>query len=170
MNKQRTDPTRKAVYRKLKARHILTTSFGCFGGISLITYLSSSANIPSLLIPSFGATCMIAIVTPNSTFAQPCNIIGGHSLSSLIGILCASSFGDTWWSLGLAVGLAAATMQWSRTVHPPAAADPIVFMMSSGLAGEQFMKSVLGGSLILVAFFYLFHKWLSLKQYPQYWY
>ncbi len=169
MDNHKNNSTRKTYYRKLNTLRIIRTSLGCFGAISFITYLSAATHTP-LLIPSFGATCVIALVTPNSAFAQPRNIIGGHFLSSLIGILCSISFGAAWWSLSLAVGLAAAIMQFSRTLHPPAAADPIVFMMSGNLGGDQFMVTVIAGSLLLVVFFYLFHKWLSRKQYPRYWY
>lgn len=169
MNSQIDTPTRKVLHRKLHHLRILGSSMGCAGGIGLVGYLASVVqNV--LLIPPFGATCVIAMVTPDSAFAQPRSIIGGHLLCSTVGLLCATFLGVSWWSFAIAIGLSAALMQFSRTLHPPAAADPIFFIMQGNTSGNFILMPVLVSSIILVGFFYICHKWMTKRHYPRYWY
>jgi CBS-domain-containing membrane protein len=69
--------------------------------------------------------------------------------------------------MALAVGLAIAVMQWTKTVHPPAGADPLVVMLSG--AGWPFLLSpVLLGSLFVVTVAWAYHR-LSRTPYPRRW-
>lgn len=163
-----TNATRKALHRKLNYLRIVSSSLGCFMGIGIIGFLSTVMN-SALLIPSFGASCIIGMVTPNSAFAQPRNVIGGHLLSSLIGFLSTLYLGVSWWSLSIAVGLAAAIMQLTRTIHPPAAADPIFFMLQISSSWHFLLTVILPGTVILILFFYVFHRLVTRKPYPQFW-
>ena len=163
-----TNTTRKALHRKLDHLRIFSSSLGCFMGISLIGFLSTVMN-SALIIPSFGASCIIGMVTPNSAFAQPRIVIGGHLLSSIIGFLCTLFLGISWWSLSISVGLAAAIMQLTRTIHPPAAADPIFFMLQTSSSWYFLLTIILPGTVILILFFYVFHRLVTKKPYPQYW-
>ena len=160
---------RKALHRRLNFLRIFGTSIGCGGGIGLIAMLASITHNP-VIAPSFGATCVIAMVTADSAFAQPRSIVGGHLLCSLVGVLCSNYFGTSGISLVIAVMISTAVMQITRTLHPPAAADPIFFMTHESMTPQLLFLSVMGGSIMLVAFFYAFHKWISKKTYPAYWY
>lgn len=53
-----------------------------------------------------------------------------------------------WWSLGLAVGLAMATMALARVIHPPAGGTPIAIMMTHAGWGYLFTP-VLVGAIVL---------------------
>ena len=169
MMMQEKNPARKALRRKLNFYRIIGNSLGCGGGIGIIVFLAAVTNT-SAIIPSFGATCVIAIVTMNSAFAQPRSIIGGHFLCSMIGLLCVEVMGATGISLTIAVAISTMVMQLTRTMHPPAASDPIFFMMHDGMTWPLLFFPVLTGSLILVAYFFFFHKWADKKRYPAYWY
>jgi len=74
----------------------------------------------------FGATCVLLFSTPSSPLSQLANVIGGHFVSTAIGLLLQNFLPAEWWSLGLAVGLAIAAMAALRVTHPPARADPLV--------------------------------------------
>jgi CBS-domain-containing membrane protein len=78
--------------------------------------------------------------------------------------------GVDWWSVAIAVGLSSMLMQLSRTMHPPAAGDSIFFMTSERMTMTPTLISVILGSVILVTCFYLFHREIAGKKYPQYWY
>ena len=79
----------------------------------------------------FGATCVLLFSVPNSPLSQPANVIGGHLVSTAIGLLLHAMLPVEWWSLGLAVGLAIAAMAVLRVTHPPAGADPLVVFFDS---------------------------------------
>ncbi|MDR7869046.1 MAG: HPP family protein [Sporomusaceae bacterium] len=160
---------RKNRVRRLHALRVGGSSFGCLAGIGLIALLSALSGL-TFLIPSFGASSVILFAIPASAYAQPRSLIGGHLISSMIGLICYSSLGIEWWSLSLAVGVAVAAMQLSRTLHPPAAADPLFFMMqNAALSWQAVLVPVIAGSLILVSFAFIYNNWIAKRPYPQYW-
>lgn len=136
--------------RRIRLQRVLVSSFGGFVTIGAISYLSGLSGY-SFLIPSFGASCFIAFVIPDSAFAHPKNIIGGHILSAVIGLVCLTAFGSTWWGSAIAVSIAIGAMQLARVLHPPAAADPLLIMAQAGVSWTFLLSPVLSGSILLVA-------------------
>jgi CBS-domain-containing membrane protein len=151
--------------RKLKLKRIMGSSLGGFLGIGLIAYLSSVTNT-LFIMPPFGATCVIAFVIPDSAFAQPSNIIIGHVISSAIGILCAAFFGNVWWAYAVAVGCSTALMQLTGTLHPPAAADPVLILVQNGAAWWFLFTPVLLGSCTLVIIAFIYNNFVAHRPYP----
>jgi CBS-domain-containing membrane protein len=96
--------------------------------ISLIALLVQHSSL-LLLIPPFGATCFIIFFLPQSPFANPLNIIGSHFLTTSIGLICQSQLGTDWWVYGISVGIAMMVMQLTKTMHPPAAGNPLFILM-----------------------------------------
>ena len=121
----------------------------------------------TLIMAPFGATCVLIFALPESPLAQPRNVVGGHLLSSIVGLLLYQMFGTHSWSIALAVGLAIALMQWTRTIHPPAGADPIVVMLA-GASWSFLLTPVLAGALLMVLVGFLYHK-AARKSYPKQW-
>lgn len=149
------------------ASHVLWSWAGGLAGIAATAYLTHLTGAILLMAP-FGATCVLAFGIPDSPLAQPRNIVGGHLLSSLIGLVFLALFGNAWWVMGLAVATAIAAMQWTRTVHPPAGADPLVVLMTA--PGWAFLLApVLAGSLLLVVCAVLFNNLAAARRYPKYW-
>ncbi|MBP2650118.1 MAG: hypothetical protein H6Q74_943 [Firmicutes bacterium] len=151
-------------HRRLNIKHIFSSSVGAMLSIGAVAYLSSITGI-AFLMPPLGATCFIAFVIPDSAFAQPRNIIGGHLLSSIIGMLCAYFFGVEWWSYAVAVSMAIAVMQILRVLHPPAAADPLLLIMQGTISWDILITPILSGSVILVVFAILFNKFIAKHRY-----
>lgn len=148
-------------------RHVAWSWVGGLLGIAITGYIAQVSQSP-LLMPPFGATCVLAFGVPDSPFAQPRNIIGGHVLSALVGLLFLYFCGPVWWAMALAVATAIAVMQLTRTVHPPAGADPLVIMI--GLASWKFLITpVLLGSIILVCCGLIFNNLGVGRSYPKYW-
>lgn len=59
---------RKALCRKLNYLRVIGSSLGCCVGVGVIAYLSTH-TYSVLLIPSFGASCIIGMTIPDSAFA-----------------------------------------------------------------------------------------------------
>lgn len=134
---------------------------GCTG------YLSELSGAQWLIAP-FGASCVLAFGLPESPLAQPRSIIGGHLVTTLTGMLVLSLLGDAWWAAALAVGLALAAMQQTRTVHAPAGANPLVVMAVH--PGPAFLLTpVLLGSLVIVVIAWCVNNARSRASYPRYW-
>ncbi|UJF32555.1 HPP family protein [Paenibacillus hexagrammi] len=144
----------------------LLPGFGGFLAIWLLSLLGDSARFPLLMAP-FGASCVIAFALSQSPLAQPRSIVGGHALSTLVGLCALFAFGDHAWSMALAVGAAITLMQLTRTLHPPAGADPLV-VMTTGASWGFLFTPVLIGSIVLVLVAYGYHR-AAKASYPAKW-
>lgn len=139
---------------------------GCIA-IATLGLLTDRLSL-ALLLGSFGASSMTVFGFPDLTFSQPRNIIGGHFLSALSGLLLLTVAGPHWWAAGLAVGLAMMLMMLSRTVHPPAASNPvIVFLLQPGW--DFLFFPALAGAVLLVAIAVLYNNATRAANYPKYW-
>src|SRR5215475_3888532 len=76
------------------------------GGVLAITAITRVGDLLSLslVLGSFGASCVLVFGFPDLPFSQPRNVVAGHFLSSLIGLSFLALFGPQWWALALAVG------------------------------------------------------------------
>ncbi|MGH8379885.1 HPP family protein [Pseudomonas sp.] len=146
----------------------LLSLIGAALAIGATGWLSQVSGAPWLMA-SFGASCVLAFGMPDSPLAQPRNIIGGHVIATLVGLAVLHTLGDSWWSTALAVGLALAAMQQTRTLHAPAGANPLVVIASH--APLSFVVApVLAGSLVIVAVAWCLNNARQANSYPKYWY
>jgi CBS-domain-containing membrane protein len=118
-----------------------------------------------LLIAPFGASCVLVFALPQSPLAQPRNVIGGHLIATAAGLAVFAWLGAGPISFGLAVGAAIAAMQLTRTLHPPAGADPIIVILSKA-AWPFLFSPVLAGAVIIVIAGVAFHRGISKRAYP----
>lgn len=147
---------------------ILTGLVGGVVGIGAIAYLTQAAGVPLLMAP-FGATCVLLFAVPTAPLAQPRNVVGGHLISALVGMVVLYLFGSGLWQMAVGVGIAIALMQFFRAVHPPAGANPLV-VLTAGVEDWAFLFTpVLAGSLILVAIALFINNAGVGKRWPQYW-
>lgn len=102
------------------------------------------------LIAPFGATTVLVFGVPDSPLAQPKNVIFGHLLSALIGVLFVEFIGVDTYTVAVATGLAVFTMLLTGTTHPPAGANPLLVMLSGQSWGFLFTP-VLAGAVVIVA-------------------
>ena len=83
------------------------------------------------LVPSFGASCALVFGVPDSPFARPVSVIGGHLVSSSVGLVAMALLGHGPVAMAVGVGCAIAAMLASRTMHPPAGGDPLIVIATS---------------------------------------
>lgn len=140
------------------------------GGVLAIACVASTAGwlSLSLLLGSFGASCVLVFGFPDLPFSQPRNLVGGHVLSSLVGLVLLQACGPQWWALALAVGTAIALMMATRTVHPPAGSNPVIIFLAQ--PGWDFLLfPTLGGALLLMLVALLYNNATREARYPRYW-
>lgn len=148
-------------------RHIAMSWLGGGAAIALAALIAQLFALPVLMAP-FGATAVLAFGVPDSPLAQPRNIVGGHTVTVIVGVLCLSLFGDSWWAMGAAVATGIAGMQLTRTVHPPAGANPLIVLIAN--AGWDFILApVITGAVLITAVAVVFNKSVPGRNYPLYW-
>lgn len=139
---------------------------GCIA-IGVIAYLATLSHT-ALILGSFGATCVLVFGFPDSPFSQPRNVIAGHFIASLVGLIFLNLFGAEWWSIALAVGTTISLMQITRTVHPPAGSNPVIVMLAQPSWAFLWTPTLIG-ALLLVAVAILFNNLPTERSYPKYW-
>lgn len=170
-----TDDTRPIPARSLVARLGLTApsrpfasaavaGLGGFVTIFLLAELTAASGA-LLLIAPFGASCVLVFGLPQSPLAQPRNVIGGHLVSTAVGLAAFAVLGATPLAFGLGVGCAIAAMLLTKTTHPPAGADPIVVILAGASWPFLFMP-VLAGAVAIVAIGVAFHRYGFGRTYP----
>jgi len=162
-----TAPTAGAAMRGYMREHGLPSLISGAGGMLAIWLLAQIARTAdlALLIAPFGASCVLLFALPSSPLAQPRNVIGGHLVSSFIGLSVLTLLGAGPLACALGVGLAITAMQFSGTLHPPAGADPLVVILNG--AGWSFLAlPVLAGTTSLVLLAMLYHRLVSRRAYP----
>ncbi len=138
------------------AKAVIMAGIGGLLAIGAVGALSVYANAPLIMAP-FGASCVLLFSVPASPLSQPINVVGGHLLSTMVGLALRMAFPNEWWAAAIAVGLAIAVMAALRVTHPPAGADPLVVFSSDPEWDFLFMPT-LAGAAILVGAATLFHR------------
>ena len=145
-------------------------SFIWLGGLfaaGCVGFLAYYTKQP-LILGSFGASIFVLFILPDTPFAQPRNVIGGHFISTLIGLLFFHFVGPEWWSMALALATALTSMQLFKVAHPPAGSNPfIVFLMSANW--EFLIMPTLIGSVVLVLVALFYNNLSKDRCYPKYW-
>lgn len=141
---------------------------GAAAGISLALTLAGPAVSPFLLASLGGSTVFLFGLT-RAPAAQPRALFGGHLGGALIGIACYQAFGDALWVFALAQVLTVAFMLLTRTVHPPAGANPVIMVYAhAGFAA--LWQPVLVGVLSLAVVAALWSRLApGLVRYPAAW-
>ena len=145
---------------------------GFIGGFTVILILLLLTRVTHNLwiMAPFGASCVLAFGVWDSPLSQPRNIVGGHMLSTCVGLLCKNFLGDSMLVTALAVGLAIMTMMLTKTTHPPAGADPLVVLLTKQITGWSYLITpVLVGSLVVVLCAMFVNNVPKERNYPTFW-
>lgn len=103
-------------------------------GLVTLLLLGSWATLPWLVAP-MGAAAVLVFAVPASPLAQPWPVIGGNTISALIGVTSAKLVPDPVLAAGVAVGGAILVMSLCRCLHPP--------------GGAAALTAVVGGPAVL---------------------
>ena len=135
--------------------------------IGVLTVLTYKTSYGIFLIASFGSTMVLLYGYPESPFAQPKNIILGHFLTALIGIIFLNFVPlPIFLNIPVAVGFGVMFMILLKVTHPPAGGNPIIVIIGS-VSFDYLLTPVLIGSIIVVMFGIIINKFLFKKEYPK---
>ena len=136
-------------------------------GLSLMVAFANWTDLPLEAVP-FTTSIVLVMAAPESDQAQPRNIIGGHVLSALSGLVVWMALGTNPLLAGPAVALSIAAMQLTGTLHPPAGINAMLFV-SLQLSWKFLLMPVAVGALGLVAFAFLYHRLTAPGRWPRSW-
>lgn len=150
---------------------------GAFLGMLALAFINVGVwgrHEQGLLLGSFGASAMLVFGAPHAPFAQPRNVIGGHIVSALAGVLVQQYAGaEPWLASALAVALAVAAMHVTATLHPPGGATALLAVVGSPELksfGFEFVLYPVGVSVVaLVAVGVFYNNLCGRRRYPLNW-
>ena len=135
--------------------------------ILILTILTYKTPYGLFLIASFGSTMVLLYGYPESPFAQPKNIIVGHFLTSLVGIIFLNFVHlPIFINIPLAVGFGVMLMILFKVTHPPAGGNPIIVIIGS-VSYDYLLTPVIVGSIVVILFGVIINKFLLKKKYPK---
>lgn len=102
------------------------------------------------LVAPLGASAVLVFALPSSPLAQPWSVLGGNTLSTLVGIACVKWVPDATLAAALAVSLALAVMFALRCLHPPGGAAALLMVLIGCDRFEFALSPVLIDSALLV--------------------
>jgi CBS-domain-containing membrane protein len=115
-----------------------------------------------ILVASLGATAFIVFTLPNSATAQPRNVIGGHTVGLVCGLLChlltTENSPYVIVAYAVAVGVSMFVMVVFDLEHPPAAGTALGIAILG--AGEGVILAVFTGALLLALAHITLRRWL----------
>ena len=138
-------------------QNVLISSIGAFLCIFLIAYFNSVDETNIWLIPPFGASLVLVMAVHDSPLAQPRNVFFGHILSASSGVFLFYLLGNSPISISLALSLAIILMMITKTIHPPAGANPIIAILGAK-SFEFVIMPVATGALFIVIFAFVYNK------------
>jgi len=152
---------------RLNPLDLVWSAIGATIAIALALWFVGDLTSPFLLFSLGGSTVFLFALTDTDS-AQPRALFGGHLGGALIGIVCYRMFGDGLWVSVAAVVLTMVSMIATRTIHPPAGANPLIMVHNHAGIYSLLQPVGLGVfTLFLVAI--LWSRVRPGKKYPNQW-
>jgi CBS-domain-containing membrane protein len=153
--------------KEITAAYVIAGAAGGAVAIGLMELLSGHAAFPLMFVP-FATSIVLVMGTPDAEPAQLRPLVGGHLVSTMVGLLVLSITGPSPWAAALAVGLAMVVMHVTRTFHPPAGIDPLIVVVQD-MPWSFLVAPVAIGVLLLAAFAWLWHNLVRREAWPAKW-
>jgi CBS-domain-containing membrane protein len=118
--------------------------------IALMELLARAAEEPLSRVP-FVTSIVLVMALPESEPARTYNVVAGHMLSCVAGLLALWTFGAGDVACAVALGLAVFLMLFLRAIHPPAGINAFL-IAAYDLTLKWTISPVLIGALFLVGY------------------
>ncbi len=132
---------------KKNVKDLAWPAMGASIAIGFALWVVGGHEVPFVLA-SLGGSTVFLFALSESEAAQPRALFGGHLGGALIGILCFRIFGGAVWVSVMAVVLTMIYMVLTRTIHPPAGANPLL-MVHNHAGFYELLKPVGMGVFVL---------------------
>ncbi|MBA4742255.1 MAG: HPP family protein [Azoarcus sp.] len=130
-------PARLTADRAERIRACIGALIGIFvTGITSYWLIGNTPQLPMLIAP-LGASAVLLFAVPNGPLAQPWPIVGGNTLSALVGVTALMLFDDVPTAAAVGVGGAIALMFLTRSLHPPGGAVALATVLGGEAVLEQ---------------------------------
>jgi len=144
--------------------------------LAYITFQSilAGTNYGLWLAASFGSSVVVVFGYPDNEFSQPKNVLLGHLLCALIGIIFVTLFKITqdrtifFLAIGLAVGLSVMLMMALKITHPPAGGNTIVVMLTQD-SFQFLIFPIMVGAITIIIGGIIYNRFILKKNYPLKW-
>ena len=147
--------------------------------IGILTYktfqsILSGTNYGLWLAASFGSSVVVVFGYPENEFAQPKNVLLGHLLCALVGIIFVTLFKITqdrsifYLAIGLAVGISVMLMMAFKVTHPPAGGNTIVVMLTQN-SFQFLIFPIMVGAITIIIGGIIYNRFILKKNYPLKW-
>ena len=148
--------------------------------IGIITYITfqsilAGTNYGLWLAASFGSSVVVVFGYPDNEFAQPKNVLFGHLLCALVGIIFVTLFKITqdrtifFLAISLAVGLSVLLMMALKITHPPAGGNTIVVMLTQD-SFQYLIFPIMVGAITIIIGGVIYNRFILKKNYPTQWF
>ncbi len=140
-----------------------------------VTYILSemaaahAGSVPLALVAPMGASAVLLFCVPASPLAQPWSVIGGNTISALVGVACARIVHDPMLAAPLAGACAIFVMFLLRCLHPPSGAVALTAVLGGPAvqaAGFTFALLPVGLNSALIVLVALVFNNLTGRRYP----
>lgn len=159
-------PAPQSVNARERLRVVLGAGLGLLATALLSQWIRVDAGVslPWLVAP-LGASAVLVFGVPASPLAQPWAVVGGNTLSALVGVLCVWLLGSNAGAAALAVALAIALMFALRCLHPPGGASALLVALS-GMADPHFVLFPIFTNSLLLVLAGVIYNTLTRRSYP----
>ena len=108
---------------------VTSSAVGAALGLSLVLTFVDPPTA-SLFLASLGGSAIFLFGLTSAPAAQPRALFGGHIGGALVGVVCYHALGDAVWVYVVALIITLVFMLITKTVHPPAGANPLIMLHS----------------------------------------
>jgi len=123
-----------------------------------------------LIVASMGASAVLLFAVPHGPLSQPWALIGGHLISSVIGVSCYTWIPNLFVAAAAAVGLAITAMYYLRCIHPPGGATALSAVLAGAgvhaLGYRYIITPVMFNVAVIFSVAILFNFLFAWRRYP----
>lgn len=145
---------------------------GLLGIVAILSISGPLLHEPggAVVVASMGASAVLLFAVPHGPLSQPWALVGGHTISAVIGVTCARFVPDLIPAAGLAVGLAILAMHITRSIHPPGGATALAAVVGgpqvAALGYEYVLTPVLLNVTVIFVVAIAFNFMFRWRRYP----
>jgi len=158
----------------------LLGGIGAGATIGILAYITFQSILAGTiyglwLAASFGSSVVVVFGYPDNEFAQPKNVLLGHLLCTLVGIVFVSLFEISqdrtifFLAIGIAVGLSVMLMMALKIAHPPAGGNTIVVMLTQD-SFQFLIFPIMVGAITIIIGGIIYNRFILKKKYPLKWF
>ena len=166
-------------FKKIICWPPLLSGIGAGVTIAILAYITfqsilSGSNYGLWIATTFGSTVVLVFGYPEHRFAQPKNVLLGHLLCTLVGIIFVTLFNITqdksifFLAIGLAVGISVMLMMTFKITHPPAGGNTIVVMLTQD-SFQFLIFPIMVGAITIIIGGVIYNRLILKKNYPLKW-